>query len=401
VSEPQRIDLLGELDDLLKVGRRAPGSDAERRAAVHLRDRLSALGRDAEAEPVDAYPNWPLAYAILAAATVAASVLAVYVPLAGAAVALAAALLTFLDAALLVPTLRRPLGRRASQNVISKGPHEGAGALVLVAHTDAGRGGVVHSDRNARRWAALGRLVRRPIGGLQPLFWAELGVLACALIRLTGLDGTVLTIAQFVPTLALLVAIALLIDVALSPTRGGENDNASGCVVVLRLAQRFGSADALQHFNLHVLFTGAQHAGTAGMRAFLKRHELPRAHTVFLNVDRVGSGEVRYTRREGALFTQRSHPQLTALCEQIVEDELDAAPLTSRSASDASAAAAKGYAAVGVTCRDDGDYASGRVDERALERAEAFCAELIERIDAELGPSLAAPVEETALSEPQ
>jgi hypothetical protein len=386
VSEPERIDLLGELDSLLELGRRAPGSDAERRTALHLRDRLAALGRDAEVEGFDPYPHWPLAYALLAAVTVAASVLAVYVPVAGAAVALVAALLTFLDAAVLIPTLRRPLGRRASQNVISKGGDEKAGALVLVAHTDAGRGGVVQSVRH------------RAIGGLQPLFWAELGVLACALLRLTGLDGTALTIAQFVPTLVLIVAVALLVDIALSPTRGGENDNASGCVVVLRLAQRMSS---LQYFNLHVLFTGAQHAGSAGMRAFLKRHELPRDHTVFLNVDRVGSGDVRYTRREGALFTQRSHPQLTGLCEQIVEDELEAAPLTSRSASDASAAGAAGYAAVTVTCRDWSDYASGRVAEESLERAEAFCAELIERIDAELGPSLAAPVEETALSEPQ
>jgi hypothetical protein len=391
VSEPERIDPLGELDALLELGRRAPGSDAERRTAVHLRDRLAALNRDAEVEALDAFPHWPLAYAILAAATVAASVLAVYVPIAGAAVALVAALLTFLDAGLLIPTLRRPLGRRASQNVISKGGDESAGALVLVAHSDAGRGGILQSSR----------LARRPIGGLQPLFWAELGVLACSLVRLTGVDGTVLTIAQFVPTLALIVAVALLVDVALSPTRGGENDNASGCVVVLRLAQRFGAPEALHHFNLHVLFTGAQHAGTAGMRAFLKRHELRRDHTVFLNVDRVGSGDVRYTRREGALFTQRSHPQLTALCEQIVEDELEAAPLTSRAASDASAAGAAGYAAITVTCRDSGGYASGRVAEESLEKAEAFCAELIERIDAELGPSLAAPVEETALSEPQ
>ena len=191
MSEPARIDPLGELDALLELGRRAPGSDAERRAAVHLRDRLAALGRDAELEALDAYPHWPLAYAILAAATVAASVLAVYVPVAGASVALVAALLTFLDAALLIPTLRRPLGRRASQNVVSKGGAASAGALVLVAHSDAGRGGIAHSSR----------LARHPIGGLQPLFWAQLGVLACALLRLAGVDGTALTIAQFVPTL--------------------------------------------------------------------------------------------------------------------------------------------------------------------------------------------------------
>ena len=57
-------------------------------------------------------------------------------------------------------------------------------------------------------------------------------------------------------------------------------------------------------------------------------------------------------------------------------------------------------AALTVTCRDRLDYASGRVDEAALERAEAFLVELIERLDAEVGPSIAAPVEATALSEP-
>ena len=35
-------------------------------------------------------------------------------------------------------------------------------------------------------------------------------MLACALLRLAGVDGTALTIAQFVPTLALIVAVALL-----------------------------------------------------------------------------------------------------------------------------------------------------------------------------------------------
>jgi hypothetical protein len=214
-------------------------------------------------------------------------------------------------------------------------------------------------------------------------------------VRLAGIDGSAITIVQFVPTLILLAALALLLDIALSPTRGGENDNASGCVVVLALAERLG--DALEHFNVHVLFTGAQHAGAAGMRSFCKRHELPHHHTVFLNVDTVGSGGVRYTRREGALFTTRSHPQLVALCEQIVEDDLEAEPLTIHSGTDASAA--EGYATITIACRDRLDYASGRVEEAALKRAEAFCVELIERVDAELGPSLAASDEATALSE--
>jgi hypothetical protein len=394
-ARDEGLDLMAELDAIVDLGRRGPGSDAERRTARHLELRLEHIGRGAETESLPIYAAWPLAYAILASSAVGASVLAVYVPVAGAALALAVALLTFLDAGMLIPTVRRLLGRRASQNVVSWGDSDRAGAIVLVAHYDAGRAGLAHSDRTARRRAALSGLLRRPVGGLQLVFWAELGVLACALLRLAGIDGTALTVVQFAPTLALIVAVALLADVALAGTRAGENDNASGTVLVLRLAERLGAA--LEHFELHVLFTGAGTAGAAGMRAFLERHDIPRDTTVFLNVDQVGSGAVRYTRREGALVTLRTHPQLRKLCEGIDDD---ATAIVFRSASDASAAAGAGFAALTVTCRDRLDYASGRVDEAALERAEAFLVELIERLDAEVGPSIAAPVEATALTEP-
>jgi hypothetical protein len=392
-EDPQRLDLLDELDAILDLGRRAPGSDAERRTANHLRDRLRALGRDADVESFAIYPAWPLAYVLLASAAVGASVLSVYVPVAGAALALAAALLTFLDAGVLVPVARRVFGRRASQNVVSFDTAGRPGAVVLVAHLDAGRAGLVHGDSTARRRAALGRALRRPVGGLSVVFWAELAVLACTLLRLANIDSTALTIVQFVPTLALIVAIALLTDVALAGTKAGENDNASGAVALLGLV---ADPPELDHFDVHVLFTGAQKAGAAGMRDFLKRHGLPRDSTVVVNVDQVGSGEVRYTRREGALITQRSHPQLVGIA---AEDESVGA-MVNRTASDGHAATASGYAAITVTCRDGFDYASGRVDERALSSAERFCAELLERLDAEVGPSISAPVDATALSEP-
>jgi hypothetical protein len=394
-TRDEGLDLMAELDTIVDLGRRGPGSDAERRTAQHLQQRLEALGRTAEIEQLAIYPAWPLAYALLAAATVGASVLAVYVPIAGAALALAAALLTFLDAGLLIPTVRRLLGRRASQNVVSWGDTDKLGAIFLLAHYDAGPAGFAHSDRAARLRAAVSGLVRRPIGPLRLVFWAELGVLACALARLAGLDGTALTAVQFVPTIALIVAIALLTDIALAGTRAGENDNASGTVLVLRLAERLGAG--LDHFGVHVVFTGAGKARAAGIGSFIERHDLSRDSTVFINLDQVGSGAVRYTRREGALVTLKTHPQLLSLSEEIDDEAL---PIVNRAASDGAAATGKGFAAMTVTCRDRLDYASGRVDEAALERAEVFLVELIERLDAEVGPSIAAPVEATALSEP-
>jgi len=398
------MDFLADIDALVDGGRRAPGSDAERRAARHLERRLVGLGRTVEVEPVDAWPSWPLGLALIAALGIAGSLLSTSRAGIGAALALLAVLLTFLDVSVLIPTTRRLLGRRASQNVVSWGDRERPGSLILVAHCDAGRSGLVLTERAGRRRAALGKLLHRSIGLAEPLLWAELAVLACCVARLAGIDGTALTVAQFAATVGLLVAMGLLLDVVLSGTKGGENDNASGAALALRLAERF-PAGALEHFGVHVLITGAQKAGGAGMRAFLRthRHELERERTVLVNLDAVGAGSVRYTRREGPLVTLRTHLQLLELCEGIAEDDdenaFGARALVDREASDAYAARTSGLPAITITCRGALDDVPAAVDELAIERAEGFCVELIERLDAEIGPDLAAPVEETVLTE--
>jgi Peptidase family M28 len=392
------VDVLAEAESLAAgFSERLPGSDAERRAAHHLEGRLRELGRDAEIEPVDAFPNWPLAHAIHAFLGVAGSVISVSAPVLGASLVLAAAVLTFLDASG-IPTTRRLLGRRASQNVVSWGSRDAPGALVIVAHYDTGRSGLVHTERWEERRAALGRLVRRPIGALEPFFWALVAVLACCLLRLPGIEGTVLTAIQFVPTVVLIVAVPLLLDIALSPPEPGENDNASGVALALALAER--ARGRLDYFGVHVVLTGAQKAVAQGMRTFLRpQHaELGRARTVVMNVDEVGAGTVRWTTREGPLLALRSHVQLTGLCEALAEDDEDAhaRPLVNRAPSDGYAARAAGLPAITITCRNELDYAPHRLDVESLRRAEAFCAELIARIDAELGPNLdeAAPVSE-------
>jgi hypothetical protein len=399
------MDLRSDIEALVDVGRRAPGSDAERRAAAYVKRRLGGLGREVEVESVDAWPSWPLAYAILAAVAVVGSVLSVSVPALGAALALVAALLTFLDAGVLLPTLRRLLGRRASQNVVSWGDRDKPGSLLLVAHYDAGRGGIALGQTAETRRAAFGKLVRRPIGPLEPLFWAQIAVLVCCVLRLAGLSGLLLTVVQFIPTVLLIVAVALLIDIALSPTKAGENDNATGAALALRLAERFGGG-RLEHFDVHVLLTGSQKAVAAGSRSFLKRHkrELSRERTVVLNLDAVGSGTVRYTSREGPIVAIKSHPQLVQLCQAIAEDDEDenafgARPIVNRSPSDGYAARSAGLPAITISCRGRLDYVPQRVDAEAIERAEAFCAELIRRLDAEVGPDLAAQAEETVLTE--
>lgn len=348
------IDTFTEAEALVEeFGPRPPGSDAERRAAQHLVSRLEGMGREATMEPFPVWPAWPLGYALTAGLAIVGSVLAVSSPILGTALVLVATVLAFLDLSGVSPTTRRLLGRRASQNVVSWGEREKPGALVLVANYDTGP---------ARRVP------------LRPFFWAFLLILACCILRAAGLSGTFLTVLQFIPTVALIIYVPLLLDISLS--KATDTGNAAGVALALRLAD----GAQLEHFGVHVVLTGSRHAMAQGMRAFLKRHrdQFARDSSAVVNLDALGSGELRHTTKEGPLVSVRSHPQLVALAEDDdVEDFKNRAP------SDGYAAASAGLPS--ITIAGAGDE---RLDEQDLAAAERYCTELLARLDEEIGAQL-------------
>jgi Peptidase family M28 len=353
-------------------------------------------------EPILVRPNYALTHLIHAVAAIVGSVLSVSSSLAGAIVLLVTAVSAFGDLTGSFQLARRLTRRRASQNVVSREDGGRPGTLVLVAHYDAARTGGAFGPRLTERLAALGQAIRRPIGGFEPLFWSIAVALACALLRLAGIDATPLTVVQFLATVVLIVSVPLLADIALSDTVPGANDNASGVATVLRLAERYGGE--LDHFDVWVLLTGAEEGMELGMRAWLRAHrrELDRARTAFVCVDQVGYGTVRYARREGYLIARKHHGALVELCDQIAEEDADegryrARSYVSRSATDAHAARVAGFPAVSVACLGALDYPPHHhrptdtvenVDPAALERAFRFCSELIELIDERVGPDL-------------
>jgi hypothetical protein len=287
--------------------------------------------------------------------------------------------------------------------VVSEEDSGRPGTLVLVAHYDAGRTGAVFGPRALRRRARVGRLLRRPVGPFQPFFLAIAVVLACAILRLVGVDPSAVAVVQFAATVALIVSVPLLADVALSGVVPGANDNASGVATVLRLAERYGGS--LDHFDVWVVLTGAQEAFAQGARAFARsrRRRLDSETTVFLCVDEVGAGTVRWIGREGPLVARPHHHELLAICERIAdedaadEDRYGARSILSRSIGDAHQVRAAGFAAASVTCRNELDYAPRHhqpddvpenVDPDALDRAFGFCSELVELVDEEVGPRL-------------
>ncbi|MEA2474525.1 MAG: hypothetical protein QOE06_2440 [Thermoleophilaceae bacterium] len=397
------IDPLREIEALVRHAPRGPGSDGERRAARHLAARLRAIGRDAQTEPFDMWPRWPLAHLLHAVAAIVGSLVSVSSPLAGGIVLAVVAVLVFGDLTGIFQPTRHLTGRRASQNVVSREDGDRPGTIVLVAHYDAARSGVVFNDRSMRRRAWIGRLIHRPIGPFEPFFWAIALALACAGLRFAGVHTSAVTAVQFAATVVLIVSVPLLADIALSDVVPGANDNASGVATALRLADRYG--DSLDHFDVWVVLTGSEEAFARGARAFVRRHrrELDRSRTVFLCVDKVGAGTVRYARREGLLVARSYHSMLVGLCDQIAaedaedDDRYGARSIVSRSVTDAVPARGAGYPAVSIACLGARGYAPhyhqptdvpANLEPEALERAFGFCSELIELLDEEIGPEL-------------
>jgi hypothetical protein len=390
------VDALAEIDALVGFRGRVAGTDAERRAAEHLARRLRSLGRAAETEPFWTWPRYAPAHLLHVGLGVIGSVVSVYRPLIGVAILLVALLSTLLDLSGRAFLARRLTPRRASQNVVSREDGRRPGTLVLVAHYDAARTGLLFTSGVLGRLGALGRRLRLPLGPAQVLVFLLLFTLACAAVRIALPLSYEVTIVQVVPTALLLVVGALLAGVTVSEVVPGANDNASGVATALRLAERHGGG--LEHFDLWVLFSGADEGLLLGSSRFVRDHrrELDPRRTVFLGIDRVGAGTVRYARREGFLGRRRYYGPLLRLCEEL-GGEARARPIAPMTPSSAHAAARRGYPALSIMCAGPDELtphyhlpsdSPDRLELESLEAAFRFCSDLIESIDGRIGPDL-------------
>src|SRR3954466_6844586 len=135
---------------------RLAGTDAERRAANRLANRLRGIGRRAEIEPTYVHPQYALVHPTHCALGFAASLFAIVQPAIGFAIVLATAVSMYLDLNYRRYLLRRLFFRRASQNVVAPGKHSDAPARVLLcAHYDAARTGAAFNPKRVARGARL------------------------------------------------------------------------------------------------------------------------------------------------------------------------------------------------------------------------------------------------------
>jgi hypothetical protein len=386
--------------ELCSFDGRGPGTDAERRAANALAGRLRRIGRRAEIEPFFAHPQYAVVHLIHALLGIAGSLLAAVQPAVGFALVLFAAASTYLDLNTRLYLVRSLLFRRVSQNVVSPGGRPNAPArLILMAHYDAARTGYVFS-KASKRIRRLPESTRLALGPFRLFFWLGLAPLLPILgARMAGLDATWLNAVQAIPTIVLIVAAFLLIDIALSEIVPGAYDNASGVAAVLSATEEL-TTDPPENLDVWVVLTGSEESFCEGSRAFVRsrRKQFDRERTYFLNVDSVSSGGVAYEVSEGAVISVPHDRQLIELCEALATAGAaggGARPIRHPLLDDALPPRIRRLRSITLRTTDEAgnlapwyhthDDVPERVDSAALHRATEFVVALSRLIDRESG----------------
>ncbi len=242
---------------------------------------------------------------------------------AGAAL-IAVALLSLIADALTGWSLgRRLTPERASQNVVSVSGDSGSGAdgdqrvrLIITANYDAGRTGLVYRDRLRRAAAWLARVTGLIGPGWQGwLAIAFVWLLVIAVLRLDGHKSTGIGVAQLVPTVGLVLSLALLLELASAGFSPAANDNASGVAAAIALVRALDVAPPRRPA-VDLLLQGAGDGGAIGLRRYLQARGKRRrpSNTVVIGFAACAGGDPRWWFSDGPLVPVGLQGAAQAVC---------------------------------------------------------------------------------------
>jgi hypothetical protein len=383
------------IDRLVSFAGRGPGTNAEREAADYVAGELKRYGREAEVEPIRVRTAYHLTHALHAALAVVGSVVSVHAEPLGVLIILFAGVSMYLDLTARLHIVRLLMPRRPSQNVTSPGQNPDAPArVILTAHYDAARSGLLFW-RPSRPPGLLRRTIGKLAGPIDIVFWSIAVLLPFTVARLfMGEESTLFTAAQFIPTVVLIAAVILFVDIALSEVVPGASDNASGVAATLELARRL-SREQPEHLDVWVVFPGAKEATMVGMRQWMRDHadDLDARRMFFINVDTVGNGSVRFVGQEGYVVISQHDARLVDLCASIGT----ASPLRLRFGTDGVIPLTRSFSSITICCADEHGRLPNyhrhsdtpdQIDPKAVDDAVRFTEELVRRIDREIVPQI-------------
>ncbi len=395
--------------------RRGAGTDAERRAARWLMTELSSSRRDVRVESFWCRPNWALANAWHCAIALVGSLMTVSEPEVGGAIVFVALLSLIADGSTGVSLGRRLTPERASQNVVSEREQNQRGGkgrvrLIITANYDAGRTGLVYRDRlrSAAAWLA------RTVGHASPgwLGWLAVALawlLVVAVLRAGGEKGTTIGLAQLPPTVALVVALALLLEQATARFGPAANDNASGVAAAVALVRALDVSPP-PRLDVELVLQGAGDGGAIGLRRYLQARgkSLKAPNTIVIGIAACGEGNPRSFQSDGTLLPFGYFKQLRKLSATVARQSrhLSAQAHRGRGTTPALPARSRRLPAIAVGALDQRGLAprshqptdtTDRIDPGSIDRVVEFGLLLVDAVDAYIG-SHAAPAAETKAS---
>jgi hypothetical protein len=345
--------------------RRGAGTDAERRAARWLARQLESPRRAVRIETFWCRPNWALAHAWHVALGLAGSLVAVSSPRVGGALILVALLSLIADERLGMSAGRRLTREHASQNVVATPratPTTGADPntvhLIITANYDAGRTALAYRDWLRVPTAKVqSRMKGRAPGWLAWVAIALTWLLVVAILRVEGDRHGAIGAVQLVPTVGLVLALALLVDMASANYGPAASDNGSGTAVALALTRALDAAPPSRKLTVETVLAGAGDGFGLGFRRYLRsnRRTPKAANTVVLGIAPCGAGEPRFWLSDGSLVPLRYLPRLTQMSKDLAgeQPELKLKPHRGRGATPAFPARSKRLPATAIGCLDE------------------------------------------------
>jgi hypothetical protein len=210
------------------------------------------------------------------------------------------------------------LPKRVTHNVIAElGPRDAERTIVFLAHHDAPHAGVVFHPEIPRAWARKFPKALEKAKTTPPTMWgAFFGPLGVALGQLFGFRKLRLFSALLSAGYA-----AAMVDIGLRSVVPGANDNLSGVAASMSLARAL-AADPPSGTRILLVFPGSEEGFQEGMRAWFLRHrdELPRATTLFVNHETVGSPHLALLEGEGMLGITDYPDDVKRLVQDIADD---------------------------------------------------------------------------------
>jgi len=366
-TAPQKSDELTAVKNLIErivdeCPRRQPASEDERRAQMIVREEFEQLGLSTYEEPFtfndNLYANLALHFGLGTLGTMVSGV----APLAGLTLHLSAGISYWAESTRRAYLLRRLFPFKPSQNLFATIPAKGEPdlRLVFMAHADAAFTGLIFSPIFVKLSSG------KPPLGLRYL-QRSLAMTTHSQFVLAGFDLLRLCFGPLTwplrPLEALLTVpsvIAFVLNLQMvmrNEIVPGANDDLSGVAALVVLAERLAAAKP-DNVELVFVVNGCEEASLGGGDAMAraKKGVWDRNKTVFIGMDGLANGELKFLEPEGEVVRVHVPRWLRAVVEDTAASEARFAEIQAFEppvgGSDVAALLAHGWNGVCMTCVD-------------------------------------------------